>query len=557
MTCRQVRQLLAAYRRDDCSPAEHAEIEAHLQGCAECRAVDAEFRRVGESIKALPQLAPPPDFFARVMAAVQADEVKATQQTKVAEKKPETVVVPGLTNISHFPRLRRAVAERKVRLAPMRQASSPAQVFALRYTMALAATFLIFALSSVALLQLLGNPGGSGVIKSGIYTPQLLTSAFTSDSAYSVVADATASPDGRYIVYAAHTPQGSWMLEELDRQTTKSTALLSAPVSGPITIEGWARSWVLWTQGDPAGSEHWQLYATELTPALPGATAPLQLLKGGLSGQDGAVLELHGVYASGSKVLLAEQLKDEIGQLVQLDLTQADPSARTVLATAPKGHWIADPTTDGTSDYWAEEWLDSDGTPHGDIMRLTPDSEPGSITGSGVSLAPAPEAITSNGVSFAPMVTANKLVWLEGTSQEQAQIHTTGPTPTATPSTQTTLTPGGGSVSHVTIASGTLWSEAIDPNVSDLDSGARSKIADGVSMPQAGATFVTWQDSKGDFYLYDVANDVRKPLNSTISNALVLAVSPTAVLWVTPDSQLQGGQLPSKTTINVLDWPQR
>src|SRR5690242_7711558 len=146
MTCKQVRQLLAAYRRDDCSPAEHAEIEAHLAGCAECRAADAEFRRVGESIRALPQLAPPPDFFARVMAAAQADGVKATSQTKVVEKKPETVVVPGLTNISHFPRLRRAVAERRVRLEPMRQASSPAKVFALRYSVAMAATFLIFAL---------------------------------------------------------------------------------------------------------------------------------------------------------------------------------------------------------------------------------------------------------------------------------------------------------------------------------------------------------------------------------------------------------------------------
>lgn len=553
MTCRQVRQLLAAYRRDDCSPAEHAEIEAHLEGCAECRAVDAEFRRVGESIRALPQLAPPPDFFARVMAAAQADGVKAAQQTRAVEKKPETVVVPGLTNVSHFPGLRRAVAERRVRLEPLRQASSPTQVFALRYSMALAATFLIFAIGSVALFQWLGKPSIPLTSNVGTTHPPL-SSAFTADSTYSIAADATASPDGRYVVYAARTPQGSWMLEELDRQTTKSTALLPAPVSGPITIEGWARSWVLWIQGDAEGGDHWQLYATALSPALTGATETLQLLKGGLSGQDGTVLELHGVYASGSTVLLAEQLKDEIGQLVQLDLTQADPSARAVLATAPTGHWIADPTTDGTNDYWAEEWLDHDGTPHGDIMRLTPDNTPEAVTSSGTSFAPEPEAITSNDVSFAPMVIANKLVWLEGTTQEQAQIHTSAPTPTATPDTQATLTPSGGSVSHVPIASGTLWSEAIDPNVVDLDSGARSKIADGVSLPQAGATFVVWQNSNGDFNLYDVSKDTQQPLNAYISNALVLSVSPTAVLWVTADSQ-GSSQLPNKTTINVLDWP--
>lgn len=545
MTCRQVRQLLAAYRRDDCSPAEHAEIEAHLLECAECRAVDAEFRRVGESIKALPQLAPPPDFFARVMAAAQADGVKATQHTQVAEKKPETVVVPGMTNISHFPRLRRAVTERRVRLEPMRQASSPAKVFALRYSVALAATFLIFALGSVALFQLLNQRGPTVV---SVNHNQPLPSAFTPDVTYSIVVDATASPDGQYVVYAAHTPQGRWMLEELKRTSAganASVALLPAPVSGPITIEGWARNRVLWTRGDPTSSDHWQLYATALNPALPGATEKLQLLKGGLSGQDGTVLELHGVHASGSTVLLAEQLKNDVGQLVQLDLTQADPAARTVLATAPAGRWIADPTSDGTDEYWAEEWLDPDGTPHGNIMRLTP----GSVV---------PVAITSNDASFAPMVVANKLVWLEETPQQLARIAITAPTPTATPTTQATLTPSGGSVSHAPIASGTLWSEALDPDVADLDSGTRTHIADNVSMPQAGATFVVWQDSNGDFNLYDVGKDTPQPLNAYISNALVLSVSPTAVLWVTDDSQSNGSssQLPSKTTINLLDWPQ-
>ena len=278
---------------------------------------------------------------------------------------------------------------------------------------------------------------------------------------------------------------------------------------------------------------------------MAGAPETVQLLKGGLSGQDGAVLQLHGVHAAGSTVLLAEQLKNEIGQLVQIDLTQADPAARTVLATAHAGRWIADPTSDGTDEYWAEEWLDPDGTPHGNIMRLTP----GSIV---------PVAITSNDVSFAPMVVANKLVWLEETPQQQAQINITAPTPTATPTTQATLTPSGGSVSHAPIPSGTLWSEALDPDVVDLDSGTRTHIADGVSMPQAGATFVAWQDSNGDFNLYDVGKDTLQHLNAYISNALVLSVSPTAVLWVTDDSQssASSSQLPSKTTINLLDWPQ-
>ncbi len=553
MTCKQVRQLLAAYRRDDCSPAEHAELQAHLLECAECRMLDAEFRRVGESIQSLPQLAPPPDFFARVMAAVQAEETKAP--AKVEEKKPETVVVPGLTNVLHYPRLRRAVAERKVRLAPMRSTRSPAATFALRYGAAMAATFLIFGIGlSVALFQLLGNtpppgPSGSGPVVC-INAPcyPLHASVLAADSVYSIVGDATASPDGQYVVYAAHTPQGSWMLEELNRQTGKSVALLPAAVGGPLTIEGWARSWVLWAQGDPKSSDHWQLSATELAPALPGAAETLQLLRGGLSGQDGAVLALRGVHTFGSTVLLAEQRSDERGRLVQLDLTNQGASSRSVLATSQPKHWIADPTTDGQAYYWADEWLDPDGTPHGDIMRLIPTSTPTS----------EPVAITFNGVSFAPMIVAQKLVWLEELLPQSAQSAAAKqdtPTATATPPATATLTPGGGSASNSPVA-GTLWSTPLDDQLLDLDSAPRQQVDADASMPQAGATFVVVQESNGDFTLYDLANDGKKQALGAISNALVVSVSPTAVLWVTADTS-SNSQFSNKTNMNLLDWPQR
>jgi len=426
MRCSEVRQLLAAYRRDDSSPAEYAELQAHLLECAECRALDAEFRRVGESIRSLPQLAPPADFFARVMAAVQTEEARTSEQAKAPATKPETVVVPGLTNISHYPRLRQSVAERRVRLAPMRTTRSPAATFALRYSAVMAATFLIFALGlSVALFQLLGGnppgtPPGPPFTCINAPCPPPYFSVFTPDAAYPIVGDLSASPDGQYVVYAAHTPQGGWMLEELNRRTRKSVALLPAAVGGPLTIEGWARSWVLWTTGDPRSSDHWRLYASELTPALPGAAETLQVLQGGLSGQDGQVLALHGVHTFGSTVLLAEQRSDERGQLVQLDLTNQGEKSRSVLATSQPKHWIADPTTDGQAYYWADEWLDPDGTLHGNIMRLIPTSL----------LAGDPVAITANDGSFAPMIVAGKLVWLEAPLAQPGQPAST---PQATP----------------------------------------------------------------------------------------------------------------------------
>ena len=84
MTCKQARQLLAAYRREDLSPGENAELQAHLAECAECQAHAAQFQRIGVALQALPKLAPPPDFYARVMAAVQAEMPQAAERVPVA-----------------------------------------------------------------------------------------------------------------------------------------------------------------------------------------------------------------------------------------------------------------------------------------------------------------------------------------------------------------------------------------------------------------------------------------------------------------------------------------
>src|SRR5579862_7325759 len=244
MTCKQARQLLAAYRRHDLSLDEQAELQAHLQACAECRALAADFRQMGQALQALPTLAPPPDFYARVMAAVHAEDQQAVEHAQAAaRKKPEKVITPGLTDLAYLPSVRRAVTQRRARVIPLRTRISPAGTFALRYGAGLAALFLIFALGvSTGLFALLRNPTG---ITANINThePEFLTSVYAPDTTYPLVADATASPDGQYIIYAAHNASGKWMLEELNRESGMSTDLLSAPVAGPLALDGWARSW--------------------------------------------------------------------------------------------------------------------------------------------------------------------------------------------------------------------------------------------------------------------------------------------------------------------------
>jgi len=551
MTCKQARQLLAAYRRDDRSPGEDAELQAHLLECTECRALADGFRQVGEALQTLPEIAAPPDFYARVMAAVRAEERQAAKHEQTAQRKPETVVVPGMTNVAHLPALRRAVAERGARVAPLRRQMSPAGAFALRYGAALAATFLIFAVGlSVALFQLLRSPNsitGTGNTTCVSNCHPFFTSAYSSlDPAYPLVADAAASADGQYIIYAAHNASGNYMLEELNRQTGKSAALLPAPVAGPLTLEGWARNWLLWAQGTQGAGNHWELDATELSPALPGAASTARLLQGNIAGQDGGVAALHGLATFGSTVLLAEELANGHGQLVSLDLSQGGAGARVLVATAPQAdHLITDPATDGTTDYWVDQWQDPDGTLHGNITRLSPGA--------------LPVAVTTNNSSFAPMIVAGKLLWLEEPPPQDSSTLASGHAAASPiPTTTGTVTPGSGNGATNQVL-GILWSENQDGRA-DLDTGPKTAslgTSTLVAAPQAGATFVVWQDSGGGYNLYDVVNDHSYPLNAYISDALALAVSPTAVLWVTGDSTGNNNQPSVKTAINVLDWPQK
>ncbi len=558
MTCKQARQLLAAYRREDLSPGENAELQAHLQACEACQARAAEFRSIGEALQSLPKLAPPPDFYARVMAAVQAESQQPTAERApvAASKKAEQVVIPGLTDIAYLPSVRRAVTERRARVAPLRRQISPAGMFALRYGAGLAALFLIFAVGvSTGLFFLIGS-GGPGPVNRqtdcvATHSCALFTSVYSPDPAYPLVTDATASADGQYIIYTAHNASDQWMLEEFNIQTQKSTALLTKPVAGPLELEGWAQSWVLWAQGNPSLAGHWQLEATQLSPALSGAASTLSLLGGNQAGPGGVVKALHGICTLGATVFLAEELANGHGQLVSLDLThQADTSPSVIATNDIPDHVIATPTAtiDATTGdltvYWVDQWQDLDGTLHGNIQRVTP------------AVSPEVETVTTNGVSFNPMIVQGKLIWLEAQTAQTANVATNQqaaaaltPTPTATPN---------GSVPPQRQLAGILWAETLDGRA-DLDAGPKTAISGTnvlVSNPQAGATFVFWQDGKGNYSLYNLSDGHTQPLNSYINNPLVVMVSPHAVLWVTADSPNGNQSGGIKTSINQLLWPQ-
>jgi hypothetical protein len=61
---------LSEYLDDQLVPAERAELEVHVAGCADCRTTLAELRRVLDVARALPDSAPPTDLWPAIRARI-------------------------------------------------------------------------------------------------------------------------------------------------------------------------------------------------------------------------------------------------------------------------------------------------------------------------------------------------------------------------------------------------------------------------------------------------------------------------------------------------------
>jgi hypothetical protein len=71
MTCQEARDLFSARQDGELSPSDAAQLEAHLSGCAECRAEWARFDQVVSLLHATVPPHAPPGFVDRVVGAAQ------------------------------------------------------------------------------------------------------------------------------------------------------------------------------------------------------------------------------------------------------------------------------------------------------------------------------------------------------------------------------------------------------------------------------------------------------------------------------------------------------
>lgn len=515
MTCAHACQLLAASRRDEWTPEEMTALSEHLSTCVACRQRQEAYRGVGERVRQLPTIIPPPSFKARVFAAIEADQA---QRESPATRLARADTDPAIPIVRAYPRNVR-------RRAPQRHAPQPQVV---RVVAALAAVLVFAVLASQAV-----NGFSSGSLSNAFShilpgtSARPLMATYDLGGNYRAVSDAVAGKT--WVVSAAAAQKGAsdQTLLALDRATGKTTPLLGTlpnsnkEIPGPLRIVAVNDSVVVWTEGNPLDvhanhNQVWSLNVSRL-PVKDGADvgAPLGLASGIPADEPGHPAGSYDILTGASlsgNTLLFTSLDSTMGGVMNIcDVTPAGPvgvtsSATSQFVVAGAGHVVSDPVRIGSTDYWADAWVDGEGHLHSAIVR---GGTPGHA-----------ETVVPDG-AFAPHAAGSKLAYLSATN---AQAPTSGGLPAL--------------AQAVTQVRGTLV-------VRDLASGKTATVAHDVNAAtlSSGGPVVLYQGADGE-HTYDVATGKPLAVDSDVRKSAYVGVTASALTWGGGNSTLQVYNLP-------------
>jgi hypothetical protein len=428
--------LLAAYRRDDWSPAELAALGQHLAGCADCRRAEAVFRQVGEGVRQLPSITPPASLRANVWAAIQADQTqRATSAELGAERNAERVAtLDAERRATASPERAPAVVRHDAALVALTtgdtQPGLPALrrtdrarivdgrgplVFGARTAIAVAAV-LVLSLVAARLVPLMGRQASGAAAAIATALPFALPGgAVPRVDHYAVNASSgrvtQAMASDAWLAYVTADASGHSMLFAEDRASHRAIALLPSAAAGAITLRAVSDRWVVWLAGDGVASSPWTLWAAAL-PAdrrVGVAGQPVALL-GASAAASTAPGVLGGVSLSGDTVLAAASTPGGAATITRLDLsiTGAAPVARVVARAQATGHLLTNPSLTAGYYYWAEVWYDTATGLHSRIWRA--DS------------AGRVREVTTPRDAYAPHMADHSLVWVQPTSTIAADL---------------------------------------------------------------------------------------------------------------------------------------
>jgi hypothetical protein len=604
VNCIQAQAMLAAYRDLKNEEVNTLELDVHLEQCASCRQVLARYSFIGEQVRSLPIIEPPPQMHDSLMRALAKEQLWYIQRSAPGTFPTPEFLTPYLTERAttriapqHIPDSINTFSTAETGPLPIihakrkRRSLSQVNQFAV---VGIAAMFLmLLMMGGITSLLLLAhgnsqvantvNTVGSKAVQTIVQQSDLTQLKYTTTTPYQHVASAVA--DDNYIYYTAYRDgaNNGWMLEQLNRTTRQTTDLLPKASTNVLVVLGAANGWLIWLQYDnPKSVSHenvpdagvssklqpWSLHYLNLkalsTTTNAKSKEPPALLKGVFNHSTAPLwvsTPVQGVWFIQNSLLVATIDDNGFSHLLRYDLGNASDTGSTPpvsmkeIATASVGGVFTSPTanSDGSNIFWSEEWLSKDGNLHSNIwvQRVldTPTQTRGKVPENTV---PTTELYRSDGLSFRPQVADNTLFLLSAS-----------PATNSTHGTLATTTPL--NIASVPRIDTSIYAESLDNFIQGtvlmipLD-GASVGIPTSLGMAgqssalQAGNDFALWQDNDG-YKMYDVQKASDVIVGGVLSGANFVAVNGNTTVWTagagTPTPNAGVGL---STTLLAFNW---
>lgn len=499
--CMRIRRLLAAYRRDDWSPDDLAALTRHLSTCAECRQIEASFRTVGESIRQLPSITPPPAFREAVFEAIRAEQRRVAPTAARLSRAATNPSMRAIHPAQHSIRSRRL----------NRDSIGPRAIIA-------AAAVLVISLLTARILPMLnssslgrvasnlGNNGTLNLDSSLRHKPV----SYPLDSHYAVATSALATAG--WLVYSASDVSRASMLFAENRLTKRSTPLLGTSTQTSLAVRALTDRWVVWSTGDGASNANWTLYASALSSSDTQAVATPVLLIDSTSQSADTPVTLGGVWAHGDMVLISGATARGDGVLLRITLS-SDTPVSSVIARTAHGHLPTNPSSNNGTYYWGDVWFDDKSGLHGAIWS-------GDDAGHD-------QEISVDESSFHPIATGGELVWVQ--VPQAALLHTLDANQsTSFDADMQLINELNGAVLARDLHTSQQWQVAGSADVATLE---------------AGGSLLLWHDAT-QTYLYDLTAHHSADIAQQVQTAAFAAATDSAVVW----AQAQANALYVSTT---------
>jgi hypothetical protein len=594
--------MMSVYRELKDGEFDTTELDVHLERCPSCRQVLARDAFVGEQLRALPVIEPPPDMHAKLMRALASEHLQFMQRAAPGTVSTPEFLKPYLhehAQSTHESILLSAFSTAETGPLPIIRAKRkghPRSHMSHFAVLGLAAMFLIVLMMGgiTSLLLLAHGNGGRGtitkVISNSIHRPiDIQQTVYKTTTLYQHVGSAVADRDNIYYSAYGDVASPSWMLLQLNRVTEISTPLLDSPSNGPLVILGSSPAWLVWLQYDspvvplyrnnPNVQQQpvvipWSVRYLSLTQ-LADASVPVtpRILLQGTFNQRTAPYwvqtPIEGIWFAHNMLLVSMIDGNGIARLFAYRLGLVGLPVIAQLAMAKTGHIFASPTanSNGTELYWADEWVSDTGFLNSNIWTQQEIDAPNAIRpthgrwAGHTAKTTQQELFRSDGSSFRPQIADDTLFWL---STAFASSSTNGtPVASGSPGVSTPQP----SKSFVPRADTSIYAPLLDASVrgqvlmQPLDS-------DGLTPPlslnynglafslQVGTDFALWQGDKG-YEMYDVPSQTDVNVAHILDDAMFLAVNGDAAVWIVNNVS---NTLPSASSLPLasmfaFNWP--